>query len=132
HESGVHATVAGILVALAIPVRTRINAAEYSARTRDLLADFDRAETGDLSVLTSKGQQEAIFALERASEQATAPLLRLEHGLHGLSAFIIMPLFALANAGVALHGLFVDRVTVAVVLGLAVGKPLGIMGAALV
>ena len=130
HESGVHATVAGILVALAIPVRTRINAAESSARTRDLLADFDRAETGDLSVLTSKGQQEAIFALERASEQATAPLLRLEHGLHGLSAFVVMPLFAFSNAGVTLSGLSVDRVTLAVFAGLAIGKPLGIMAAA--
>ena len=130
HESGVHATVAGILVALAIPVRTRINAAEYSARTRDLLADFDRAETGDLSVLTSKGQQEAIFALELASEQATAPLLRLEHGLHGLSAFVVMPLFAFSNAGVTLSGLSVDRVTLAVFAGLAIGKPLGIMAAA--
>ena len=132
HESGIHATIAGVLLAFAIPARTRINASEYSTRTRDLLGQFDRTETGDLLVLTSKGQQEAIFALERASEQATAPLLRLEHGLHGLSAFIIMPLFALSNAGVALHGLFMDRVTVAVVLGLAVGKPLGIMGAALV
>jgi NhaA family Na+:H+ antiporter len=132
HESGIHATIAGVLLAFAIPARTRINASEYSTRTRDLLDQFDRTETGDLLVLTSKGQQDAIFALERASEQATAPLLRLEHGLHGLSAFIIMPLFALSNAGVALHGLFVDRVTVAVVLGLAVGKPLGIMGAAFV
>ena len=131
HESGVHATVAGILVALAIPVRTRINTAEYSARTHDLLADFDRAETGDLSVLTSKGQQEAIFALERASEQATAPLLRLEHGLHGLSAFVVMPLFAFSNAGVTLSGLSVDRLTLAVFAGLAIGKPLGIMAGAL-
>ena len=100
-------------------------------RTRDLLADFDRAETGDLSVLTSKGQQEAIFALERASEQATAPLLRLEHGLHGLSAFVVMPLFAFSNAGVTLSGLSVDRLTLAVFAGLAIGKPLGIMAGAL-
>jgi NhaA family Na+:H+ antiporter len=132
HESGMHATIAGVLLALTIPARTRINTSEYSTRSRDLLDEFDRTETGDLLVLTSKGQQDAIFALERASEQATAPLLRLEHGLHGLSAFIIMPLFALSNAGVALNGFSVDRVTLAVVLGLAVGKPLGIMGAALV
>ena len=82
-------------------------------------------------VLTSKGQQDAIFGLERASEQATAPLLRLEHGLHGFSAFVVMPLFAFSNAGVTLSGCRVDRVTLAVVLGLAIGKPLGIMAAAL-
>ena len=130
HESGIHATVAGILVAFAIPVRTRIDAAEYSAKARGLLDAFDEGETGDRAVLTSKRQQEAVFALERASGDVTAPLLRLEHALHGLSAFVVMPLFAFANAGVTLGGLSADRVTLAVFLGLAVGKPLGITGAA--
>ena len=130
HESGIHATVAGILVAFAIPVRTRINAAEYSAKARGLLDAFDQGETGDQVVLTSKRQQNAIFALERASGDVTAPLLRLEHALHGLSAFVVMPLFAFANAGVTLGGLSADRVTLAVFLGLAVGKSLGITGAA--
>jgi Na+:H+ antiporter, NhaA family len=130
HESGVHATIAGVVLAMAIPVRTRINAAEYSAQARELLADFDRTETGDLLVLTSKGQQEAIFAIGRANLQVLTPLLRLEHALHGLSAFLVMPLFAFSNAGVTLSGLSVDRVTLAVFLGLAIGKPLGITAAA--
>jgi NhaA family Na+:H+ antiporter len=82
-------------------------------------------------VLTSKGQQEAIIGLERASEGVTAPLLRLEHALHGFSAFGVMPLFALANAGVGLNGSFGGGVTLAVILGLTIGKPLGITGAAL-
>ena len=132
HESGVHATLAGILIALAIPARTRIDASEYSARARGLLDEFDRMETGDRSVLTSKGQQEAIAALERASEQAMAPLLRLEHALHGWSAFVVMPLFAFSNAGVTLSGVSVDRVALAVFLGLAAGKAIGITAAAYV
>ena len=132
HESGLHATIAGILVALTIPARTLIDASEYSARARALVDEFDRAESGDQVVLTSKGQQEAIFALERTSQHVTAPLLRLEHALHGLSAFVIMPLFAFSNAGIVLSGLSVDRLTLAVFLGLAVGKPLGITAAALV
>jgi len=131
HESGVHATVAGVLLAFTIPTKTRINAAEFSARSRRLLEHFDRTETGDLLVLTSKGQQEAIIGLERASERVTAPLLRLEHALHGFSAFVVMPLFAFSNAGVGLNGSFGGGVTTAVILGLAVGKPLGITGAAL-
>ncbi len=131
HESGVHATIAGVLLALAIPTRTRIDAPEFSATARELLDEFDRTETGDFLVLTSKGQQEAIIGLERASELVTAPLLRLEHALHGFSAFVVMPLFAFSNAGVSLNGAAMDRVTLAVVLGLAVGKPLGITGAAL-
>src|SRR5882672_8306021 len=111
HESGVHATIAGVLLAFAIPTRTRINTAEFSAKARGLLDDFDRTETGDLIVLTSKGQQDAIVGLERASEFVTAPLLRLEHALHGFSAFVVMPLFAFANAGVGLSGSSAGPVT---------------------
>jgi Na+:H+ antiporter, NhaA family len=130
HASGVHATIAGVVLALAIPVRTRINAAEYSVQARESLDAFDRTETGDLLVLTSKGQQEAIFAIGRANLHVLAPLLRLEHALHGVSAFLVMPLFAFSNAGVTLSGPAVDRVTLAVFAGLVIGKPLGITGAA--
>jgi NhaA family Na+:H+ antiporter len=130
HESGMHAAIAGVLLAFAIPTRTRINASEFSAKARGLLDYFDRTETGDLLVLTSKGQQDAIIGLERASEGVTAPLLRLEHALHGFSAFVVMPLFALANAGVGLSESSGGRVTLALILGLAIGKPLGITVAA--
>ena len=130
HESGVHATIAGVLLAAAIPTRTSINAVEFSAAARELLDEFERTETGDYLVLTSKGQQDAIIALERASERVTAPLLRLEHGLHTFSAFVVMPLFAFSNAGVTLGGGAVNRVTAAVMLGLLAGKSLGITGAA--
>jgi len=130
HESGLPATMAGVLLAFAIPTRTSVNATQFSAQARRLVDDFDRTETGDLNVLTSKGQQEAIVGLERAAEAATAPLLRLEHALHGFSAFVVMPLFALSNAGVDLSGSSGGRVTFAVILALAVGKSLGITAAA--
>jgi NhaA family Na+:H+ antiporter len=131
HESGVHATIAGVLLAFTIPTRTRINAMQFSVRARELLDEFDRTETGDLLVLTSKGQQEALFALERASEEVTEPLLRLEHALHSFAAFVVMPIFAVANAGVPLSGMPSDMsVAVAAGLGLAIGKPLGITLAA--
>jgi Na+:H+ antiporter, NhaA family len=131
HESGVHATIAGVLLAFTIPTSTRINAAQFSAKARGLLDCFDRTETGHGLVLTSKSQQEAIVGLERASEGVTAPLLRLEHALHRFSAFVVMPLFAFSNAGVGLNGSLGGSVPLAVILGLAVGKPLGITGAAL-
>ena len=132
HESGMHATVAGVVLALTIPMHTRMNAIQFSREARSLLEQFDRTETGDLLVLTSKGQQETLFALDRASEGVTAPILRLEHALHNFSAFIVMPLFAFANAGVRIGGP-VDHaeVTVGVILGLVIGKPLGIAAAAL-
>jgi Na+:H+ antiporter, NhaA family len=131
HESGVHATIAGVLLALTIPTRTRINAAQFSAEARGLLDHFDRTETGTALVLTSKNQQEAITGLERATEGVITPLLRLEHAIHGFSAFVVMPLFAFSNAGVGLHGSLGGGVAMAVILGLAIGKPLGITGAAL-
>jgi NhaA family Na+:H+ antiporter len=128
-SSGIHATIAGIILALAIPAKTRINAAEFSSAARRYLDDFDRAETGDLLVLTSSGQQEALSGLQVAATQVHVPLLRLEHGLHGIVGYVIMPIFAFANAGVVLDGagtLLVDRVALGVVAGLLIGKPLGL------
>ncbi len=133
HESGVHATVAGVVLAFTIPTHTRINAVEFSRKARSLLDRFDRTETGDLLVLTSKGQQEALFSLERASEGVTAPILRLEHALHNFSAFVVMPLFAFANAGVKITlSMEHAEIGLGVLAGLVVGKSLGIMTAALI
>jgi Na+/H+ antiporter NhaA len=119
-------------LALTIPTRTRINAAEFSAEARKLLDEFDRTETGDLLTLTSKGQQDALFSLGYASKGVIAPLQRLEHALHAVSAFVIMPLFAFANAGITIGTSALDwRVVLGIVLGLTAGKPLGIFGAGL-
>ena len=129
HESGVHATVAGgVALAFTMPTHTRIDAVEFSREARALLDRFDRTESGDLLVLPSKGQQEALFALEHVSEDVTAPILRLEHGLHKFSAFIVMPLFAFANTGVRIGGPREHAwVTAGALLGLVIGKPIGIL-----
>jgi Na+:H+ antiporter, NhaA family len=137
--SGVHATVAGVLLAFTIPVHTRVNATEFVAQSLAALDDFDRAidevepERASLArtVLSNAGSQEAIHTLEELCEQAQPPLHRLEHGLHGVVAFAIMPLFALANAGVALGGgaaatAASSPVALGALLGLLVGKPVGI------
>jgi NhaA family Na+:H+ antiporter len=130
-QSGVHATVAGVILAFTIPTHTRINAVQFSRRTRGLVDQFDREETGDFLVLSSKRQQEALFALKHASEGVTAPILKLETALHNFSAFVVMPLFAFANAGVRI-GLSIQHaeITLGVLAGLVIGKPLGIMAAA--
>jgi NhaA family Na+:H+ antiporter len=128
-SSGIHATIAGVLLALTIPVRTRIDAGEFSNLARYLVHEFERAETGDRSVMTSKGQRDAIHGLESAAEAVQSPLLRLEHALSPLVAFVILPLFALANAGVALEGArapWASSVGLGVLLGLLLGKPIGI------
>ena len=128
--SGVHATIAGVLLAMTVPATTRINEDEFLRRGRAILDNFERACSPATTVLTNADQQHAIHELERAGEQAQAPLLRIEQKLHGAVAFGIMPLFALANAGVHFGGdLFAALslpVTAGVVLGLVIGKPLGI------
>jgi NhaA family Na+:H+ antiporter len=127
--SGLHATIAVVVLAFTIPARTRYNAADFSSRSRELLRQFDETETGDLMIITSKGQQEAIHGLQVASHNVQGPLLRLEHALHGTVAFVIMPIFALANAGVPLTdvGRFLTSpIATGVAAGLLLGKPLGI------
>ncbi|HEX3419838.1 MAG TPA: Na+/H+ antiporter NhaA [Candidatus Udaeobacter sp.] len=133
HASGVHATIAGVVLAFTIPARSGINALEFSAEARSLLNRFDRTETGDFLVLTNKGQQETVLALERASKSVTAPILRLEHALHNFSAFVVMPLFAFANAGVKIDlSLQHAEIGFGILSGLLFGKPLGIMIFALI
>jgi NhaA family Na+:H+ antiporter len=128
-SSGIHATIAGVVLAFTIPVQTRIDAAEFSNLARYLLAEFDRTESGDRNVLTSKGQREAIHGLETASEAVQSPLLRLEHALAPIVAFGILPLFALANAGVSIgeaSAPWDSSVGLGVLVGLLFGKPIGI------
>jgi NhaA family Na+:H+ antiporter len=136
--SGVHATVAGVLLAFTIPVRTRINEWEFLGRAQRALAEFDAAAhvtAGDqhMTVLSNSEHHRTLEELETLCEQAQPPLIRLEHALHGVVSFGIMPLFALANAGVTLGGGALtagvaNAVTVGTALGLLIGKPLGILG----
>jgi Na+:H+ antiporter, NhaA family len=128
-QSGVHATVAGVLLAFSIPARTRIDANEFLVRSRRALNRFAAAGVAGANVLTSKTHQDALLALETAAEAAQAPLQKLEDKLHGSVAFGIMPLFALANAGVPLSGgaqALGNPVGLGIILGLVIGKPLGI------
>jgi Na+:H+ antiporter, NhaA family len=128
--SGVHATVAGVLLAMTIPARTLIDEDEFIERAGGALDEFRNASGPEVTVMNNREQQEALRALEHATDEAQAPLMKMEHKLHGVVAFGIMPLFALANAGVPLGGEMVSgvawSVTLGVVVGLVLGKPLGI------
>jgi Na+:H+ antiporter, NhaA family len=132
--SGVHATIAGVLVALTVPVRTRLNQATFLKRARHILDDFeDSSKREPYSILEDEEQQVALLELEDLSEGVQAPLQKMEHNLHNWSAFLIVPVFALANAGVALS---LDAlrgetfpVALGIVAGLLIGKPIGLFGA---
>ena len=128
-QSGVHATIAGVVLALTVPAATRINAPDLSGRARALIDEFDRVEKGAESVVTNRGQQEALHAMDQAVSDVNAPLLRLEHALNRPVSFVIMPLFALSNAGVALGGAgaaLASPVAIGIMLGLVIGKVVGI------
>jgi NhaA family Na+:H+ antiporter len=130
-SSGIHATIAGVLLAMTIPARTRIDEGRFIARARRALSRFEIAHEPGASPLMDPEHQAAVHQLEQLAEQLQPPLLRLEHALHGVVAFGIMPLFALANAGVPiglaqLEGGESTAVALGVALGLVVGKPVGI------
>jgi len=120
-KSGVHATIAGVLLALTIPARRKIDASDFKQRVGDML-----------SVLTSKPekQQQAVHSIETACIEVETPLLRMEHALHGWVAFLILPVFALANAGVVLSSdmgsAFGNPVALGIIVGLVLGKQLGV------
>jgi NhaA family Na+:H+ antiporter len=128
--SGVHATIAGVMLALTIPARTRINEEEFIAWAENSLANFRAACEPGTTVLTNPGHQHAIHQLEEACEAAQAPLYKLEDKLHTFVAFGIMPLFALANAGVRVVdgslSVLASPIVLGIVLGLVLGKPIGI------
>lgn len=131
--SGVHATVAGVLLALTIPSRTRIDEGAFLRGAHQALDDFHDARDPERTVLSNREHQEALHQLEELTEKAQPPLARIEYGLHGIVTFGIMPLFALSNAGVPLHGanaLIGSPVALGVLVGLVLGKPIGISLAA--
>lgn len=129
--SGIHATIAGVLLAMTIPARTRIDEREFSDKVEHALGDFRHGMSREgTTVLTDEDQQNAIWTIEEACEGVQAPLLKFEDALHSLVAFLIMPLFALSNAGVPVGGglaaAFASPITWGVILGLVIGKPIGI------
>ncbi|NTU79460.1 MAG: Na+/H+ antiporter NhaA [Chloroflexales bacterium] len=131
-ESGIHATIAGVLVALTVPARNRIDPAAFLERANALLVRFQEGCPTDGRMLTDEQQEGAILALEDACEAVQAPLQKFEHLLQPWVAFAVMPIFALANAGVVLptQGLSAEAlpVTLGIVVGLVLGKPIGLIG----
>lgn len=130
--SGVHATIAAVLAAFMIPSNVKINEEIFSARIKKHLTHFQNAAPNNLPTITN----EQLLILERLSmdtKKAITPLQRLEHTMHPLVAFFVIPLFALANAGVTfldidLNTLFENNVALGVALGLLLGKIIGIVG----
>lgn len=129
YASGVHPTIAGVALGLLVPVHA------WWGPTR--FADTAEVAAREVRIATDAGVtdiHEHLHTIQRAAVEAVPPVERLQHALHGWVAWLIMPLFALANAGVALGSLDLGeggwRVVVGIVAGLVVGKFVGIVLAA--
>ncbi len=123
-NSGVHATIAGILLAFTIPARTFLKKSEFLEQSRWLLGRLEAAPHHSFE------EHSILHTLEQKAEQADSPLHRIEHGLQPWISFLVMPLFALANAGVDvthnLTGALKHPVSFGILFGLFAGKPIGI------
>ena len=101
--SGVHATIAAVLAAFAIPSDRSINKRKYIESLDKLKGLFEKARCADQEkYLLSPEEENIIGEIKRISSEAISPLQNLEHSMHGLVLYLVMPIFALANAGVVL------------------------------
>ena len=129
HEIGIHATIAGVLLAFAIPISSKIDENKFLEKTKKAINDFEKGR--DNTPILTHHQMDALEDIAHGYDKVQNPLVRLEHDLHGLSAFFIMPLFAFSNAGVIIDFSTIDAnlmIVLGVVLGLVIGKPIGIFG----
>jgi NhaA family Na+:H+ antiporter len=128
--SGVHATIAGVLVAFTVPAVTRISERKYSNTLRELSDKFDQEIPNNTTLLTPN-QYYIIYEVKELSLAAETPLQKIEHNIHPWMAFVIMPVFALANAGIIIGADFFtaiqNPVTFGIMGGLLAGKFVGIL-----
>ncbi|MCX2741864.1 Na+/H+ antiporter NhaA [Pontibacter anaerobius] len=134
-KSGVHATVAGILLAITIPGRSKTSELEFQESTEEILDDLRSyrlaEQTNTEQEPTDEDYQGAVYAIENNCAEALSPMHRLEHALHPWVAYAIMPVFALANAGIYFYADLVNglytALSLGIILGLVLGKPIGIL-----
>jgi NhaA family Na+:H+ antiporter len=130
-HSGVHATIAGILVAFTIPARARTKPLDFVNFARRELENIEENEVPGAHTLEDPSQQKCAMRIQEQARHVSAPLQRLEHGIQPFTTYVVLPLFALANAGVTVRGydvgeLLLEPVSIGIFLGLIVGKTLGI------
>ncbi len=137
-ESGVHSTIAGVLVGLTIPMKSHITTADFFTKMRTsfriFLTEENKANKKHENIMT-KNQLSCLDNISSDSRHVLGPLQNLEHGLHNFSAFVVLPLFAFANTGVRLVGNADLKLTFfpfLIMIALVIGKTLGIFSFSMV
>ncbi|MFA6872780.1 MAG: Na+/H+ antiporter NhaA, partial [Bacteroidaceae bacterium] len=126
-QSGIHSTIAGVIVAFTIPSQPQLKIGKYIERIRENIKSFPISSADD--IILSNQQLEQLKSIESSSDHVISPLQTMENDLHRIVNYFIMPIFAFANAGVVLIGggdEIIGEVTYAVILGLLLGKFTGI------
>lgn len=124
--SGVHATIAGVLGAMSVPAIPKYAPEKFSAHVRSLMKTFDESHKPGASIMTNIALRTQVQALENSVHMVEAPLQRLEHIWHAPVAFLIIPIFALANAGIPISiGSLGETVSHPIVLGVSAGLIFG-------
>ncbi|BEG56333.1 Sodium:Proton antiporter NhaA [Helicobacter sp. NHP21005] len=130
HNSGIHATIAAVALAFTIPIKIS-QPSKVLQSFSTALAHFKGCFKNPTTKPLEQNQRDALYSLQNATMSLQSPLERLEHILHPYGAYFIMPLFAFANAGVQIGkdlNFHVDEILWGVILGLVIGKPIGILG----
>lgn len=125
-QSGVHATLAGILGAFSVPARPKYNPRRFSRNISELMVRFDQTHAADTDIMTNTELRGVVQTLETGVLSVQTPLQRLEHIWHMPVAYLVIPIFALANAGIAIDlGSIGETLTHPVLLGVSIGLLLG-------
>jgi NhaA family Na+:H+ antiporter len=133
-KSGIHPTIAGVLVAFSIPMRPKIRINDFIPKIQEGLKYFATLPKDDRKFVMNNRQLSAIDQIETLVKKTQSPLQMIEHNLSGVVHYLILPLFALANAGVTIlspgspfsSGTILNDLSIAIALSLVFGKAIGI------
>jgi len=131
-ESGVHATIAGVIAAMSIPSKPKCTPVDFTMHTKNLLDEYDNYPVATDHTMHEK-QKAILLNIQDRIDSVNSPSARLEHALHLPVSLLIIPIFALANAGISIDfssigETIIQNVSLGIIAGLVFGKVLGIAG----
>ena len=132
-KSGVHATLAGILLAFTIPMRPKYNPERFLSHIHEMIDQIKRAYQREENIVINDELRSRVYALEKGVHLVQAPAQVLEHKMHMPTAYLVIPIFSLANAGIpidmsSLSAIITHPVSMGIASGLVIGKLIGIAG----